>query len=373
MSALEITPFQTTSALRKRVYDPRQSSLRNGPRIVAIGGGTGLPIVLQGMKHYTSHITAVVGVTDAGRSSGDIRRKLHLPPPGDIRNCLIALSRSETLVHDLFQYRFTTKELQGMNFGNLFIAALAKVTGSFQKSVEATSKILAIQGMVVPSTYNDIQLCARLSNGKIIIGDDRIAQRLAHRRIARRKRYPKKSPTTSITSVFLKPRAKAAPGVCEAIARAEIIILGPGTLYSSIITNLLVDGIPQAIRQAKATKIYVCNIMTQPGQTDGFSWEDHLRVVEQYVGKNVIDVIIVNTMTPPLKIIREYQKEGKRMVTGDMKTMKTHGVTLVAADVIEIVTKKRLLWEKDDMLRHDPQKLAKIIMRVMKKQIYHRK
>ena len=268
-------------------------SVPNLSKIVCIGGGTGQAQLLLGLKKYPCELTAVVTVTDTGRSSGRIRKEMGVLPPGDIRNCLIALSDSEKLLQDLFQYRFEKDPLKGHNLGNLFIAALSKVTGSFEKSIQETSKILSIKGKVLPSTLDNTDICALLSGGAVRKGE--VAVRGLNK--------------PAIKKVFLRPRnAKPAPETIEAIYNADLIVIGPGSLYPSVITNLLIKGLRDAVIKSQAKKVYLCNIMTQPGQTDGYSVEGHIEAITKYLGRNVLDYVIINKTNPPQKILAAYKK-----------------------------------------------------------------
>ncbi len=255
-----------------------------GPRVVAVGGGTGLSTLLRGLKHHTANLTAVVTVADDGGSSGRLRRSLGLPPPGDIRNCLAALSDDEDLLTQLFQYRFSTgEELQGHSFGNLFIAALAGVTGSFERGLSEVGKVLAIHGRVVPSTLSDVALVAEKApaldvQALHVEGESRIPE------------IPGR-----ILRVYLKPSDPPAyPEALRAILNAELIIIGPGSLYTSVLPNLLVPGIAEAIRASRALKIYVVNVATQPGETDGYTAVDHLKALEAHVGAGIVDIALAN-------------------------------------------------------------------------------
>jgi uncharacterized cofD-like protein len=314
-------------------------------RVVAIGGGTGLPIVLQGLKDFTTNVTALVTVTDAGRSSGRIRDDFGLLPPGDMRNCLVALSESTRLLNDLFQYRFTDGHLEGMSFGNLFIAAMAKVTGSFEAAVRETSRILAIRGKVLPSSYEDVDLCARLADESIVEGEVNV-RALGKPRIR---------------DVFLKPQdIKPNEEAINELRRADLIVIGPGSLYTSVIANLLVPGVADAIRESKAKSVYVCNIVTQPGQTDGYSVADHLDAVERYLGAGVLDGVLVNSNVPPENVMERYREEGAALVRVD-EAIANHRVQIILDDLVEDLDQQRILWEKQDLLRHDPEKLAELI------------
>jgi uncharacterized cofD-like protein len=319
----------------------------NGFKVVAIGGGTGLPSVLSGLRSFTKHLTAIVTVTDSGRSSGVLRNDLNVLPPGDIRNCIISLSNSGELMKQLFQYRFSGgKQLDGMSLGNLFIAALAKVTGSFEKAVKETSKVLAIEGQVLPSTLHDTHLCAELADGSII------EQEFNVRKLG-------KAP---IKRVFLKPaNAVLLPAAAKAIKEADLIVLGPGSLYTSVITNLLVKGMPAAIKKSKAKKALICNIMTQAGQTDNFTLSQHVDAVEQYLGKNVLDFLIINNGKPNTAVLQHYKKENAQLVALDRQSLPAK-LQVVEADLID---RKRAVaheWRKVDLLRHDSEKLAKILI-----------
>jgi len=319
----------------------------SGIRIVAIGGGTGLPMVLNGLKKYTDNLTAIVTVTDSGRSSGMIRNDLGVLPPGDIRNCLVALSESERMLNDLFQYRFDNGLLEGMSFGNLFIAGLAKITGSFEQALQHAGEILAIRGRVLPSTFSDTHICATTADGKVYEEEFNV-------------RTPGKPP---IKEVYLKdPDVPGATEAVEEIRRADIVVLGPGSLFTSVISNILVKDIANAILRTKAKRVYVCNIVTQPGQTDGFDAADHVRTVLKYLGEGGIDCVLLNGTLPPKEMLERYAKESAALVgPGDVDSL---GIEVVRADLFENMENKRALWEKQDLLRHDPEKLAECIMKL---------
>jgi uncharacterized cofD-like protein len=322
---------------------------REHARILAIGGGTGLPMLLQGLKSYTRNLTGIVTVTDSGRSSGMLRRDLGVLPPGDARNCLVALSRSAQAgehLHQLFQYRFAEGDLEGHSFGNLFLAALEKITGSFEQALSVASEILAVEGKVIPSTLHNTHICAELQDGTILKEEYNV-------------RGESKSP---IARVFLDPAdATAAEEALEEIAKADAIVLGPGSLFTSVITNLLVGGITRAIRASNARVIYICNIVTQPGQTDGFSAADHVRALQEYLGDGVLDYVVVNNTIPPDDILHRYEESGAQLVLADNEAREL-GPQIVEQDLVEEIDGARVLWEKKDLLRHDPDKLARIIM-----------
>ncbi len=319
----------------------------NGFKIVAIGGGTGLPSVLSGLRSYTKHLTAIVTVTDSGRSSGVLRNDLNVLPPGDIRNCLISLSNSGELMKQLFQYRFAGGEkLDGMSLGNLFIAALAKVTGSFEKAVKETSKVLAIEGQVLPSTLHDTHLCAELADGSIVEQEFNVRKR-------------DKAP---IKRVFLKPaNAALLPAAAKAIKEADLIVLGPGSLFTSVITNLLVKGMPAAIKKSRAKKVLICNIMTQAGQTDNYTLSQHVDAIERYLGKNVLDSLIINNGKPGTAVLQHYKKENAQLVVLDKQNLPAK-LRVVEADLIDRKRAVEHEWHKVDLLRHDSEKLAKLLI-----------
>jgi len=318
-----------------------------GLKVVAIGGGTGLPIVLEGMKKYCRDLTAIVTVTDSGRSSGRLRRDLGVLPPGDIRNCLIALSESEKLLHDLFNYRFDQGILDGMSLGNLFIAAMAKVTGSFEQGIKETSNILAIRGKVYPSTLHDVHICGRLRDGTLVEEEYNVRQ-------------PGKP---DIEEVFLKPaNAEAFGEAVDEILTSDLVVLGPGSLFTSVVSNLLVWGIAHAIRKSHAKKVYICNIVTQPGQTEGFDATRHVATIEKYLGQGILDYVIVNNAQPPVSILKRYEEDGAGLVRPETYS---GAVKPILEDVMEDLTGKRILWEKQDLIRHDPDKLAKVLIETL--------
>lgn len=276
-----------SDALIDAIMEHRQRG--RGPKVVAIGGGTGLPVLLRGLKAHTSNLTAIVTVADDGGSSGRLRRDLGVPPPGDFRNNIAALARDEALMTQLFQYRFGEGGLEGHSFGNLFITALTAVTGSFEQALIESSRVLAVRGQVLPSTLSNVTLMADL----------REAAGSGTRRVTGESVIPTAS--GMIMHAFLEPEnAPAYPEAVQAILSAEVIVLGPGSLFTSILPNLLVKGIAEAVRHSKALKVYVCNVATQHGETDNFSVADHVRAIEQHAGKHLFDVVLVNDEFPPL-------------------------------------------------------------------------
>lgn len=310
--------------------------LEHGPRIVAIGGGTGLSTLLHGIKEYTSNITAVVTVADDGGSSGRLRQQFDIVAPGDIRNCLVALANDETMMRDLFQYRFEQQtEFSGHSFGNLFITAMTQVTGDFEKAVKESSRILSIRGRVLPSTTDRVTLVAEHQDGRVTEGEAQI---------------PKTG--VPIKKIYLKPEsASAAHEVIKAIQEAELIILGPGSLYTSIIPNLLIREIREAIAAAQVSKIYVCNIMTQQGETDRFRASDHVKELVAHTHPKVLDACIVNVGRIPSGMVHKYATEKSIPVDPDVATIRAMGYGVIEEDLVSV----------SDHVRHDASKLARII------------
>lgn len=335
LSPLDIASHDLIEAMVERRLRQR------GPKIVAIGGGTGLPILLRGLKEYTSNLTAIVTVADDGGSSGRLRRDLGVLPPGDFRNNIAALARDEDLMTQLFQYRFGEGGLEGHSFGNLFITALSSVTGSFEQALIESSRVLAIRGQVLPSTLSDVTLVAEL----------REAQTDSTRRVAGESSIPEVSGT--IERVFLQPDdVPAYPEAVRAILSADLIVIGPGSLFTSILPNLLVGGIVEAVRRSRALKVYVCNVATQPGETDSFSVSDHLRAIERHVGGNLFDVVLANSYFPETRPDADFafvRPEGNNGCSGlgveivmsplvDAQQPWRHDARLLAQAVIGILT-----------------------------------
>jgi len=318
--------------------------ITRGPKIVAIGGGTGLSTMLRGLKQYTENITAVVTVADDGGSSGMLRQDLGMLPPGDIRNCILALADMEPAMERLLQYRFTEGSLKGQNFGNLFIAAMNGISGNFVEAVKRFSDVLAVTGRVLPVTAENINLCAVFDNGTEVCGESKIAQR-------------KIEQNCRIKNVFLSPKkVNPLPEVIEAIGDADMIILGPGSLYTSIIPNLLVDGVSEAIQNSSAIKIYVCNIMTQPGETEKYTAYDHLKAIQEHAGGQFfIDYCIVNTRVISGGLLEKYFKDGAEPVRIDRAKFRERNIKLIEEDVLKIY---------HDYIRHDTEKLAKILAKL---------
>jgi uncharacterized cofD-like protein len=340
-AVLPAEPAGQRLSLVDRVYNARYA--KRGPRIVAIGGGTGLSTMLRGLKKYSGNITAILTVGDDGGSTGRLRRDMGILPPGDFRNCIVALADSEPLVADLFQYRFPAGSgpgLEGHSFGNLFIVAMLGVTGDFERAVAETSRVLAVRGQVYPSTIADVTLCAEMTDGSRIVGESNI--------VAARK---------GIARIFLQPdRPAGYPEALRAILDADLIILGPGSLYTSILPNLLVEDIARAVRLATATKVYVCNAATQPGETAGYSVEDHVAALIDHVGDGLFNWILINDNFSAVDKIRP--EWGVQPVRWTRAERTLFGASVVRADVVN------LTWP----LRHDPDKLARSLLRLWQDQ-----
>ena len=332
-------PSSKETELVDILYQRKQ--LSKGPSVVSIGGGTGLSALLSGLKEYTSNITAIVTVADDGGSSGRLRQQFDILPPGDIRNCLVALADAPALMRDLFQFRFDkTTELSGHSFGNLFITAMTRVTGDFEKALKETSKVLALRGQVVPSTLNNVMLVAQHQDGTVTEGEDNIPK--AHLPIKR---------------VSLKPfQPTATPEAIRVIKDANIIVLGPGSLYTSIIPNILIKEITDSIVASQAIKVYVCNIMTQPGETDGFSASDHIKALISHSQPRIFDYCVLNTGVIPENNLKRYALENSFPVVNDVKNIRNLGYRVIEEDTAVI---------DNGVIRHDPLKLANLILGIV--------
>jgi len=304
----------------------------HGPRAVAVGGGTGLSSLLRGLKAYTTNIAAIVTVADDGGSSGRLRQELGVLPPGDFRNCLAALADDEALLTQLFRYRFGQGAVDGHNFGNLFITAMSSITGDFERALEESSRVLAVRGRILPSTLENVTLCADLrGEAGVVKGESQI---------------PKAG--LPIERVFLQPdRVRAYPGAVRAILSADLIVIGPGSLYTSVLPNLLVEDIAKAIRASRAVKVYVCNVAIQPGETDGYDVAAHVAALERHVGPGLFDYVLANDCFD-IPLPSHLPREG--LVTLGPEAMQ--GYRLVAADLVD----------RTNPWRHDSRKLAAAVM-----------
>ena len=317
----------------------RNRQLEQGLRVVAFGGGTGLASLLRGLKDYTSNITAVVTVADDGGSSGILRRETGIVPPGDIRNCLVALADAEPLMTRLFQHRFTgLPGLEGHAFGNLLLAALTDVAGDFEVAVKEASRVLAVRGRVFPSTLENVTLWGEMNDGSLISGETNIT-----------------ATTQSIRRVYLKPdNCKPLSEVIAAIEEADAIIIGPGSLYTSVIPNLLISGVADAIRESDAVKIYVCNVMTQPGETDQYTAADHLKALIDHAGR-LVDYMLLNNARPSEEALRKYREEGAELVRPVPEEIVRLGVQPIM----------RHLINRNVLVRHSPRRLGEAIYAIM--------
>ncbi len=340
-SILDVNNERNRHAVLEDLY--RRRKLNRGPKIVAIGGGTGLSTMLKGIKKITNNITAVVTVGDDGGSSGKLREELGVLPPGDIRSCIAALADDEDLVTKLFQYRFKDcAGLSGHSFGNLFLTAMCSITGDMVRAVKESSKVLSIRGRVLPSTLDDMRLVAEMEDGEIIKGESNIPE--SGKKIKR---------------LFSEPsNCKALEDVIWAIHDADLIILGPGSLYTSVVPNLLINEIAKAVNDAKARKIYVCNIMTQPGETDGFKVSDHIKTLINHAKYDkIMDAVLVNNDLPS-ELLAPYKNAGSEPVIVDKEEIQKMGIEVVQKNLIE---DKRYEDGHDSFVRHSPSRLARVI------------
>lgn len=328
-----LSPFWTDGhhvALADLLY--RNRALGQGPRIVAVGGGTGLSTLLRGLKQRSGNITAVVTVADDGGSSGRLRRELGVLPPGDFRQCLAALADAEPLMRDLFEYRFAQGTgLDGHSFGNLFIVAMSGITGSFVRALRESSRVLAVRGQILPSTVENVTLWAELDDQTLVEGESKIPHGQA-----------------PIKMVYLRPAdALAFPDAIKAIMEADLIVLGPGSLYTSIMPNLLVGGIADAVRRSKARKVYVCNVASQPGETDGYNLTRHIDALQKHVGGGLFDTVLANE-----RFIAMPEEWHVNAIEVDRAARERPGLHIVTADLVD----------ERRPTRHDPEKLADVIM-----------
>ncbi len=317
------------------IYEQRK--LSRGPTVTVIGGGHGLSVLLRGIKSSTKNISAVVTVADDGGSSGRLREELGIIPPGDLRNCLVALADTEPLMEKLFQYRFEgDTALAGHSFGNLFIAAMNEVTGDMETALKESSKVLAVKGRVIPASKEHVRLDAIMTDGTVVEGESQIPE--VRKKIRRVQLFPHK--------------VEAVPAALEAIETSDAVILGPGSLYTSIMPNLLVEGVAQALKKSRAIKIYICNVMTQPGETDNYTAAAHAKAILDHAGQGVIDYVLVNSKPIPKEFL---DKTGAQAVEVDEDKINAMGMGLIKAD----------LMSETDAGRHDPEKLCQAVMKII--------
>ena len=323
--------------------------LIKGPKIVVIGGGTGLATMLRGLKKYTHNITAIVTVADDGGGSGVLREDLGILPPGDIRNCILALADTEPLMEELLQYRFKDGRLKDQNFGNLFLAAMDGISNNFEEAVQKMSSVLAVTGRVIPVTLDNMILKAKLKNGKIIVGESNIPKAAIEF-------------NSAIDEVFIEPKdAKAIKEALIAISDADAVILGPGSLYTSVIPNLLIREIRDAVEKTKALRIYVSNIMTQPGESDNFDVKEHIKAINKHAKCSVVDYVLVNIGKISNDLEQKYLKDNSNLVSINEEEIAKLGIEVIKSDLVKI---------RKGYVRHDEDKLASILIEtIMKKRV----
>ncbi|HUA01330.1 MAG TPA: gluconeogenesis factor YvcK family protein [Candidatus Aquilonibacter sp.] len=327
----------------------RSAHRRGSVRVVALGGGTGLSTMLRGLKEHIGErrrheadrpiadLAAVVTVTDDGGSSGRLRREYKILPPGDIRNCMVALSQDELLLSKLFQYRFPAgRGLAGHSFGNLFLTALTNSTGDFAKAVQTSAQVLAIRGRIYPSTAQNVTLEAELEDGKIVKGETNISR--SRKRIARVRLVPR--------------RVQPVPEVLQALRQADLILIGPGSLYTSILPNLLVEQVTETIAHSRATRVYIANLMTQPGETQHYSVADHIRAIYNHTRHRIFDYAVINRRPVSPRLLRRYKAQGAEPVDPSLDQLEGLGVRYVAGDFLQ----------EQKVVRHDERRLARLLL-----------
>lgn len=329
-----VRPAAREQSMAEAIYAKR--FLSRGPKIVAIGGGTGLSTLLRGLKEHTSNLTAIVTVADDGGSTGRLRQEFGVVAPGDLRQCIAALAEAEPLMSKLFQYRFTEGTgLEGHSFGNLFIVAMSEVTGNFEAAIHEASRVLNVRGAILPSTLEDVTLSARTHEDEVVHGEHNISER-----------------GSGIRDLYLNPAdAEAHPDAVRAILDADLVLIGPGSLYTSVLPNLLVDGIRKALFQSSAMKVFVCNVATQHGETDGFGVADHLVTIERHTGPDLIQAVVANNNIVS-ELPQAWNSTPVSVASGTLTPFPQ--VRLVEADVVA----------EENRYRHDPEKLAATIMRL---------
>ncbi len=318
-------------------------------RVVVLGGGTGSFTVLSALRHYVDHITAVVNMVDDGGSTGVLRDELGVLPPGDVRQALVALSLDSGLMRDLMNYRFESGSLGGHSVGNILLTAMEKITGSFDEAVQQSCRILAVKGDVVPVTTNDVRLCLTTPAGEVVRGEHVIATT---------RHDPSRPPR-----LHLDPPGRINPRAAAAIAEADLLVLGPGSLYSSLIGLVLTDGVPEALAGTRARKVFVSNLMTKPGQTDGFRAHDFVDAIERYTGP-VFDHLVFNTQHPGDEVVRRYAEDGEQVVGWDDEAMKGRHWTPIGAELVSDEHEAQSPGDplKRTLIRHDSDRLARLLM-----------
>jgi len=329
-----VRPERRDQSIAEAIYSKR--FLSRGPRVVAIGGGTGLSTLLRGLKMYTSNLTAIVTVADDGGSTGRLRQEFGVVAPGDLRQCISALAEAEPLMSKLFQYRFTEGTgLEGHSFGNLFIVAMAEVTGNFETAILEASRVLNVRGTILPSTLEDVTLSARTHEDEMVHGEHNITERGGR-----------------IRDLYLNPSdAEAHPDAVRAVLEADLIVIGPGSLYTSVLPNLLVPGLQKALMQTEAMRVFVCNVATQAGETDGFSVADHIDVIERHSGRGIIHAVVANSNIAP-ELPEAWHSSAVPLAHDEIRAFQ--GIRLVQEDVVA----------EENRYRHDPEKLAATVMRM---------
>ena len=321
----------------------RKSEKPKGPKVVCIGGGTGHANLLRGLKKITKNITAIVTVSDDGGGSGVLRDELQIPPPGDIRNCMQALSNAEPIIEKLMAYRFDAGNLNGQSFGNLFLAAMNGISDSFDKAVLEMGEVLSITGKVLPVSVDDIHLWVTFEDGSMVVGESKIAAAKAERK-------------SRIRRVEVAPKdAAVLPECIEAIENADVIVLGPGSLYTSIIPNLLIGGVAEAVASCNALKVYVCNIMAEPGETEGYTASEHVKEIFDHAEQKVFDYCIVNSEKIDDDIVQRYVSSGAQIVKVDESEISAMGVEIAKCELVSV---------GNSFIRHDSDKLAREIFKL---------
>jgi uncharacterized cofD-like protein len=331
------------------IMDKKQNYIDSLPKVVVIGGGTGLSVLLRGLKKFTPEITAIVTVADDGGGSGILREDLGMLPPGDIRSCLLALANAEPTMEKLFQFRFKEGRYKGQSFGNLFIAAMNEIYGSFELAIKEASNVLAVTGKVLPMTLENVTLYAQLKNGHVVKGESKIP--LKNKEFGSR-----------IERIYMEPKVSyPLEEAIEAIQEADLIVLGPGSLYTSIIPNLLVNNMVETIHNAKAPKVYVSNVMTQPGETDGYTVFDHVEAILKHSREDFLDYVVVNIEEIPEDVLNKYIHDGSEPVLlgeKDEEILNKKGIKLIKEKLVDI---------KKEYIRHDSIKLSQILMKLANK------